>query len=39
MKYYDEQCEAHKELKAVVGPAKEPGPDAVMVAYWEAEVE
>ncbi|KAA8648767.1 hypothetical protein EYZ11_004915 [Aspergillus tanneri] len=30
MQYYDEQCEAHKALKAVAGPAKE---DAVTTFF------
>lgn len=31
MKYYDEQCEAHKALKAVVGPKQQ----GVMVLYMD----
>lgn len=31
MKYYDEQCEAHKALKAIAGPAKED----VMTTFYE----
>ncbi|KAJ5109030.1 hypothetical protein N7456_005705 [Penicillium angulare] len=32
MKYYDEQCEAHKALKAVAGPVKED----IMMTYYES---
>ncbi|PYH96238.1 hypothetical protein BO71DRAFT_397285 [Aspergillus ellipticus CBS 707.79] len=32
MKYYDEHCEAHKALKAVVGPVKED----VLTSYFES---
>lgn len=31
MKYYDEQCEAHKALKAVAAPVKED----VLMTYFE----
>ncbi|KAL2862879.1 Dabb family protein [Aspergillus lucknowensis] len=32
MKYYDTECEAHKALKAVAGPAKED----VLTTYFES---
>ncbi|MCJ1334069.1 hypothetical protein MMC10_010776 [Thelotrema lepadinum] len=31
MKYYDEECQAHKNLKTVVGPHAQ----GVMTVYWE----
>ena len=31
MKYYDNECNAHKELKKVVGPNAQ----GVMTVYWE----
>ncbi|KAH8654470.1 hypothetical protein BGZ60DRAFT_386383 [Tricladium varicosporioides] len=35
MKYYDEECEAHKELKV---HAKGYGVEGIMTVYYEAEV-
>lgn len=32
MQYYDQECEAHKALKAVAGPVKED----VLMTYYES---